>query len=370
MPGDSNGLARDVRLVRRRAWLFIPAFVLGLLAAFFINRVIGDANAVAELELETVVQETVIGADRGLRIFEAEAMTSDPEFIALVIAEVGDPEFDYGRYDIALQPISVADGVSRGTLTVSITDERKSEAERLRAAFVDVFIEEYTLPAPEGLFRQRFLQSRESVALTHEVGYQEAYEALQPRATELNLPLDELVRGAGSLSEEYNVQITELQRERNIIEATLDGPGGDSAAEASAILQTPVTAEAARSALQNRLAAVETALTILEEERAGISDISLEPEFRGQLDNLRALGELKLEAYTRLNDARAAVAGARSTVDVEESFSGGVAGTILGRAAVVVAVTLVGGLIAIYFVEWVSQVRAEPSARRIEPEDA
>jgi hypothetical protein len=45
-------------------------------------------------------------------------------------------------------------------------------------------------------------------------------------------------------------------------------------------------------------------------------------------------------------------------METSYTFSGGLAGSLLGRIAVVIAVTLVFGLIAIYAWEWLSQVRA------------
>ncbi len=50
------------------------------------------------------------------------------------------------------------------------------------------------------------------------------------------------------------------------------------------------------------------------------------------------------------------VTSAESTVETSYSFSGGAAGTLVGRVAVVLAVTIVFGLIAIYTLEWLSQV--------------
>src|SRR3990172_477600 len=118
MSGRTSGLERDLNLVRRRAWLFIPFLLLGLLLSFALGSLAGEANAVATMQLETVIHDLFTGGDRGLRIFEAQSMTGDAEFKSKVREAIGDPNFDYARYSVALQPISVADGVSRGTLTV------------------------------------------------------------------------------------------------------------------------------------------------------------------------------------------------------------------------------------------------------------
>ena len=53
-----------------------------------------------------------------------------------------------------------------------------------------------------------------------------------------------------------------------------------------------------------------------------------------------------------------AVASSQSSIETSYTSSGGIAGTLFGRIAVVVAVTLVFGLIAIYVFEWLAQVRA------------
>jgi hypothetical protein len=45
-------------------------------------------------------------------------------------------------------------------------------------------------------------------------------------------------------------------------------------------------------------------------------------------------------------------------VDTSYTFSGGLAGSLLGRIAVAIAITVVFGLIAIYTLEWLSQARS------------
>ena len=364
MPGETSGLARDIRLVRRRAWLFVPAFIVGVLLAFGINRVIGQANAVAVLKLDTVLQELVIGGDRGLRIFEAQSMTTDDAFKEKVLQAIGDPDFDYARFNISLFPISVADGVSRGNLTVSIKDSSKAEAERLRQAWVDVFVTEFV--AQDGLFRQRFIDSKREVLEIAEAEFAAAYAALLPRARELGLPLDELLRGSNSLREEYNRTEADLRARLAMVRGALDSPAPITGSLVGVITGTPVPDAEAVATLRNYQSALAKAVAAIEARREQVSDGGYPVDFQTAVDSLRALTELKFQAASRLDQARVAVTTARSTVEVDYSFSGGVAGTLIGRVAVVIAVTLVLGLIAIYTLEWLSQVslRSDPGNRR------
>lgn len=358
MPNAASGLARDVQLIRRRAWLFIPFFVLGLVLALFIGRVAGQSNAVASMALETVVQDLVFGGDRGLRIFEAQAMTSDVEFKDKVKAKLGDPNFDYGRYAISLAPISIADGVSKGVLTVSVKDDAKAEAERLRAVWIEVFTEEYT--GLDGLFRQRFISKKQIVAELNERLYVEATARLKPLADAKGIPLDELLRlrgNQGTVVEKLNDVQSRMYGEAAEIAALLANPLLISGAQATAIMGTPVTDGAAEQTLRGRQTVLMAAIKELTAQRYSYSDAALEPAFLAELDNARSLADIKNESYVRLNNARVAVTSAQSTIDISYSFSGGVSGTLLGRVAVVVAVTLVFGLIAIYLSEWLSQVR-------------
>lgn len=365
MPGQTSGLQRDLRLVRRRAWLFIPFFLLGILASLALGSLAGQANAVATMQLDTVVHDTFVGGDRGLRIFEAESMTGDAEFKQKVIAAIGDPNFDYARYSISLNPISVADGVARGIMTVSIKDDSKSTAEDLRQKFVDVFTQEYT--AQDGLFRRQFVDNRRAVADQMEENYQAALKALRDmvRSKGIDLPLDDLTvrRATGGLPVELNVEEAALQAELAAVRAALDvvssGKYGAeaNAAVAAATLKAPVTGDP-RLALDGRRAALEGAIAGVRKLRASLSDVSFEPDLLKAIDEVRAKDQLKVEAYGRLANAQAAVVSAKSTIETSYSFSGGLAGTIIGRVAVVLAVTIVFGLIAIYTLEWLSQVRA------------
>ncbi|MCK9517408.1 MAG: hypothetical protein M0R74_00050 [Dehalococcoidia bacterium] len=356
MSPRTNGFERDLNLVRRRAWLFIPFFVLGLLAAFAAGTVAGDSTAVATMQLDTMVHDMVPGGDRGLRIFEAQAMTTDDRFKAAVREEIGDPNFDIARFVVVLRPVSIAEGVSRGTLTVSIADSDKATAGRYRDAWVSVFEHHYT--ALDGLFRTRFIESKQDVADLAEQRYTETFAAIQGQHPEL--PLDELVRSPDqrgfTLVEELSRQEGQLLRQLAEVEGAL-ASGNVTGALASAVLGTPIADGQAQAALEGRRASLEAAIGTVREQRAAYSDASLDPELRTAIDDLRSLADLRLESATRLNNARVVITSAQSDVETTYTFSGGVAGSMAGRVAIVVAITVVFGVIAIYALEWLSQVR-------------
>lgn len=353
-----GGLYRDLSLLRRRWWVFIPFLLLGVILAFSFGRVAGDANATASMQMETQIPAVFSGGDRGFRIFEAQAMTGDARFKAKVAEKVGDPNFDYGRFSIALSPISVADGVSRGVLTLSITDVDKAVAERYRDAFVATFTEAYT--EPNGLFRQRFLESQEKVATVAETNFQATAAKVRPEAEKRGIPMDELLRARqyvnGGLTQELNRAEADAQAELAQVTSAL--AGNPSGAGASAILGTPVTDAQARAVLLERQAALQASVASLRKLRLSVSDVSVDDtNFLFLVDDLRSQSVIKDQAFNYLNNARATVANAQTTVDTTVSFSGGVAGTRLGRVAVAIAVTLVFGIIAIYLLEWLMQVR-------------
>jgi hypothetical protein len=359
MPGVASGLQRDIRLVRRRIWVFIPFLIIGIFIAVAFRSVAGNANAVASMTLETVIQDLVVGGDRGLRIFEAQSMTSDPAFKQKVIDATGDPNFDYSRFSIALAPISVADGVSRGILSVSIQDANKAEAERLRGVFVDVFTKEYT--SEDGLFRSRFVNKKQEVADLTEKDYRAAVDKLTPIMAAKNLPLDEILRSQGGDTTtigEINRQMAPLTAELAQVTAALAASGGPTGVQASAILGTTVADGAAQSALQGRSDVLKAAIAQLTQQRFAMSDISFDPATLAMIDSARILASQRSDAYVRLTNAQVAVTSAQSSIDISYSFSGGVAGTLTGRIAVALAFTVVFGLIAIYGWEWLTQVRA------------
>lgn len=335
MPPRTSGLQRDLNLLKRRWWVFIPFFFFGILMALAFGSFAGKANAVASMQLDTIIHELFSGGDRGLRIFEADAMTTDAGFKQKVVEAIGDPNFDYARFSIALNPISVADGVSRGVLTVSIQDDDKALAEKYRQAFVGVFTREYT--EQDGLFRTRFVAKKQEVVNEFNRQYAASYATLKPLAEAKGLPIDELTRPASitrsGLTDELNRQEAELRREL---------------AEANAAANK----DAARQAQ------LEAAIRSIQAYRLSLSPGAFDPEFRQLVDDVRTLGDLRNESYVRLNNARGAVVSAQSDIETSYSFSGGLSGSKVGQAAIVLAVTIIFGLIAIYTIEWLTQIRS------------
>lgn len=361
MPTGTSGLERDLSLIRHRAWLFIPFAVLGILAAIFIGGLTGESNAVASMTLDTTVHDLVIGGDRGLRIYEAQEMTSDPRFREKVKEAIGDPDFDFGRFAISLSPISVADGISRGILTISITDEVKADAERYRQAFVDVFTAEYT--AQDGLWRTRFVDRRRKVAEENTAQFEDLYAQLKAKTDPLGINLAPLVDSRGQISPSTSdyTQQAEMRRDLAEVEGAISAISGISdgaaAAVAGTVLGQPVAAGDAVAALTARKASLEAALTAFAQNSVALAEGKLDPETLRLLDEVRGQRQVKDEAYVRLANARVAVGSAESYVTTSYSSSGGLAGSMLGRVAVAIAVTIVFGLIAIYTVEWLSQAR-------------
>lgn len=364
MPRSTSGLIYDLQLLRRRAWLFIPFFLIGLFVAFVLVSAAGDANAVATLQLDTNVSDAVIGGDRGLRIFEAQSMTGEQAFKDKVVARIGDPGFDYSRFAISLSPISVADGVSRGILTVSVTDATKVNAEKYRQAWVDTFVREYT--APDGLFRTRFIDTKILVARDAEEDYLKGYAALKPIVEAKGYALDSfLSTGADfTLQSQLSIQeakvVSELAQVQGYVNAYAGfAPSAELAASASSVLGQPVDAANALGALNARVKALQSAIASIRDQRAKLSDSAFDQAFQERLAELRGAAEVRNNSYVRLANARVAVRSAISHVETSYSFSGGVAGTTRGRVAVTVAFTLVFGVIAIYTLEWLSQLRRQ-----------
>lgn len=361
-PGTS-GLERDLNLVRRRAWLFIPFGILGILAALFIGSATGDSNAVASLTLDTTVHDLVIGGDRGLRIFEAQEMTSDDRFRQKVKDAIGDQDFNFGRFAISLSPISVADGISRGILTVSITDPDEATAQKYRQAFVDVFSNEYL--NQDGLYRQRFLETRELVAEDTQKQYLAAYAALKAKAP-AGVNIDPLIetRGQDTPSAIGFQQLAALQAQLAEVDGAISSSSGAApgalAAVASAILGQPVAAADAEAALRLKRAALAAAVDSYSSKSIVMPESLLDPDSLRLLDLARGLRAVKDESYVRLANTRVAALSAESHMDASYSASGGLSGSMVGRVAVALVVTIVFGLIAIYTLEWLSQARTSP----------
>lgn len=361
MPPGTSGLERDLNLVRRRAWLFIPFALLGILAALFIGSATGDANAVASITLDTTVHDLVIGGDRGLRIFEAQEMTSDDRFRERVKEAIGDPNFDFGRFAISLAPISVADGISRGILTVSITDPVEADAQRYRQAFVDVFSKEYL--DQDGLYRQRFLESRQRVADDNQKRFQEAYAALKEKAPAgVNIDLLLETRGQNAPSSISYEQVANLQSQLAEVDGALASASSATpaalAAVASSILGEPVAAADAEAALTLKRSTLTAAIAAYSKNATTIAEAQLDSETLALLDTARGLRAVKDESYIRLANADVASLSAESHMDTAYSSSGGLSGSLVGRVAVALVITVVFGLIAIYTVEWLAQARS------------
>ncbi len=361
MPPGTSGLERDLNLVRRRAWLFIPFALLGIAVGLFVGRATGDSNAVASMTLDTTVHDLVAGGDRGLRIFEAQEMTNDPKFKEKVIAAIGEPDFEYSRFVVSLAPISVADGISRGILTVSITDPDKTVAERYRQAFVDVYTAEYM--NRDGLFRTRYVDRRAEVAAQSDAALLDVLAELRAAAEPEGVNIDVFLETRGQNAPStvaFTVQ-SDFRRELAEVNGALANIGSLSATGAAtlaaSVIDQPVTAGDAGPVLTARKATLEAAIAEFARVSPTIAETSLEPETLFLLDLARGRRQIKDESYIRLANAQVAVDSAESNIETSYSFSGGLAGSTLGRVAVAIVITIVFGLIAIYTVEWLSQAR-------------
>lgn len=363
MTGRTSGLERDLNLVRRRWWLFIPFLILGIIVAVGLGSLSGPSNAVATMQLETVVHEAYQGGDRGFRIFEADQMVASPEFRDKVVQAIGDPNFDYGRFTHALAAQTVGDGVSAGTLTVSIKDDDLATANKYLQTWVSVFTHEYT--APDGLFRTIFLAQTTAVLDSAQTQYQTSLTQLKSAAKtkNLNLPLDQLVLSnrAGGIVEQFNTSDADLQQQLAEVQGGQKAVAGASpdvaGAVASSILKTSVSGSAAEAALNAKEKSLQSAIASIQQSRASISDAGLDPDILKMVNVVRGYDSLRQEAQNRYVDAVAAGASAKSTVSTGYSSSGGLSASTTGRVAVVLAITLVFGLIAIYGIEWLSQIR-------------
>ena len=366
MPPGTSGLERDLNLVRRRAWLFIPFAILGILAGLFVGRATGDSNAVASMTLDTTVHDLVAGGDRGLRIFEAQEMTNDPEFKEKVLAAIGEEGFDYGRFAISLSPISVADGISRGILTVSITDPEKAQAEKYRQAFVDVYTQEYM--NRDGLFRTRYVDRRAETALNADAALADSLQKLEAAVQGKPVDLDILLetRGQNAPTTVAYESMADMRRELAEVNAAIASTGslsGTAAATvASSVIGQPVAAGDAQAVLNGRKAILEAAIAEFARSSPTIAETTLDKDTLFLLDLARGRRQVKDESYIRLANAQVAVDSAESNIETSYTFSGGLAGSLLGRIAVALVVTIVFGLIAIYTVEWLSQARTRSDA--------
>lgn len=361
MPTETSGLERDLQVIRRRWWVFLPFAALGILAALAVGALSGGSTAVATMTLDTTVHDLVIGGDRGLRIFEAQAMTSDPAFKEKVLASIGEPGFDYARFSVSLFPISVGDGISRGILTVSISDPDRTQAERYRQAFVDVYTREYT--APDGLFRTRFVERRRQVAANAEAAYQDAYRRLEAATSGRGVDLAALVETRGDTNPLVFATQQRAVLERQLAEAkgalaSVSGASPEAAAAvAAAVIGQPVPAGQAQAVLTARAAALEAALREYAALAPALPEQQLDGATQALLNEVRGLRQVRDSAFVNLGNAQIAVGSAESRLEVSYAFSGGLAGSLAGRVAVALAVTVIFGLVAIFALEWLSPSR-------------
>jgi hypothetical protein len=112
-------------------------------------------------------------------------------------------------------------------------------------------------------------------------------------------------------------------------------------------------------ALALKKASLEAGLKAFMKASPALAESVLPPETLVLVDEARGLRAVKDSSYIRWANAQVAVDSAESHVDTSYTFSGGLAGSLAGRVAVGLAITIVFGLIAIYTVEWLSQARAE-----------
>lgn len=360
----ASGLERDLSLIRRRGWVFAPFLLVGIALAVVAGTLGGDSTASASLELETLVYGVPAGADRGLRVFEAQAMTRDRAFQDMVRQEAGEPGLDFGRYSISLIAPAVSEGLSQGTLNVSISDSDQDVAARLRDAFVEVFTREFL--EEDGLFRQRHVERQRGVAETIEREFNVRHDELRALAEQSGVDNYEqliAVGGENSPVDELNMQIADLSRELAEVEgalAVVSGgvPEGVAAAIASSTLGQPVSGSDAAGALTAWRDALVEAMGRLQERHLAISGAGLDADLRQALDEVRALARLRETAYERVADANVAAASAQTSVETSTSLAGPRELSLPALVAVAVASAIVLGLIAIFALEWFSGLRA------------
>lgn len=364
MSRGTSGLRGDLEVLRRRAWLFIPFGVAGLVTALFIGPFSGEHGAVAQVSMDTMVHDLVAGGDRGLRIYEAQQMTGDPRFREKVVQATGEPDFNFGRFSISLLALTVIEGATRGILTVSITDPDREKAERYRGAFVGVFVAEFT--ARDGLWRTRFIELRRRVADETSAKFEEVYKQLKARTDPLGVYLPPLLDQRGLSSPalaDYQEQASlrrELADVNGALEAIRGVSEGAAAAVAASVLGQPVPAGDATAALSARKKSLESALAEIRGNPGYFPEDRLDLETQRLLDEARGLRVVKDEANVRLANALIAVSAAEGFASVTYSSSGSRAGSLPGRIAVALAITVVFGLIAIYLVEWLRPGRCSP----------
>jgi hypothetical protein len=157
-----------------------------------------------------------------------------------------------------------------------------------------------------------------------------------------------------------------LQAQLAEVEGALASATGASpsalAAVASSILGQPVGPDDAQAALTLKRTSLTSAITAYSGSSTTVAEAELEPDTLRLLDVARGLRAVKDESYIRLANADVAALSAESHMDASYSSSGGLSGSLVGRVAVALVVTIVFGLIAIYTLEWLSQARSSEDA--------
>lgn len=365
MTGRTSGLQRDVEIVRRRAWVFIPFFVLGLIAAFALHeRSSGTSTASSTIQLQTSIYNLTNGGDRGFTVYDAQAMTRLPQFRDEVIQAIGDKNFNYSRFVIILNPNVSSPGVSSGNLVVTISDGSRAKATTYQQAFVSVFTKEFT--SPDGLFRTQFVKQQQTVATAADQQYQAAYQKLQQAAQQsgVSVPISQLASSdqSGGYLDRLGQQSADLTTEEARTTAALQTIGSDTSgaagAVASSVLGEPVSGADAAAALKAHATALQAAITALGTQLGDATGTALPDALRTQVANVRALDAARTNAAEDVANAQAAVTSAFSSADATNTASGGNVTSKLALLAIVIGVTVVFGLIAIYLLEWLSQLRA------------
>ncbi|MBN9492680.1 hypothetical protein J0H33_04950 [bacterium] len=365
MTGRTSGLQRDVEIVRRRAWVFIPFFVLGLIVAIVLHqRSSGTSSATSTIQLQTSIYDLASGGDQGFKVYDAQAMTRLPEFRQEVIDKIGDKSFDYSRFAIILNPNVTTEGVSSGNLVVTITDASRAKATTYQHAFVDVFTKEFT--SPDGLFRTHFVKQQEAVATAADQQYQAAYQKLQQAVQQagIDVPLSQLANSdqtggyLDQLAQDRANTAAELARTDAAIQTVGGDASGAGGAVASSVLGQPVAGADAAAALKQHALVLGDAIKTIDTQLGAATGTTLPAGLGAQVQQVRALDAARTTAARDVANAQAAVASAFSSADATNTASGGNVSSLLALVAIVIGVTVVFGLIAIYLLEWLSQLRA------------
>ena len=227
-----------------------------------------------------------------------------------------------------------------------------------------MFIKEFM--SADGLFRTTATNQRKGVADQAEKNYATDYTKLVAlaKAEGVTAPLDQIAQpsrdrsvtqGLNTQQADLLTQLAEVQAAEKTIAAGADA--ATASALASNVLETTVSGDPA-AALKAKEATLTAAIATISQQRTAMSDGSFSPEFQSLLDNVRQEANVKDAAYQNYNDGKAAAVSVRTDVAPVYTQSGGKGASLIGRTAIVLVITIVFGLIAIYAWEWLSQVRA------------